>query len=116
MKRTIFNFALILAALLLGASCEDDIGIDYESCWANERDDRFYFIEEFGEGTLCVYQDHQLLDKEFYNYSLKRDSIFLFPSFSSNWDDTKGYPFKLEGNRFTIYGFEGIVENSFKRK
>lgn len=115
MKKVILNFAWAFAALLFGASCEDDIGVDYESCWANERDDRLYFTEELGEG-LCIYREKSSSNQVIYDYWLGADSIYLFPMHSSVLDALEGYPFKLEGNRFTIYGFEGIAENSFKRK
>ena len=97
MKKVILNFAWAFAALLFCLSCEDDIGIDYKSCWANERDDRFYFIEEFGEGTLCVYQDHQLLDKEFYNYSLKGIQFFYFPVLAVIGTTRKAIPLNWRG-------------------
>lgn len=96
---------------LAGCGEENEAGrIPYTGTWTNKQNE-----------TLTIEPGNSFLHFEapgtfiLYDYYLKNDSIFLFPTHSSNLNDWEGYPFECNNQMIIIYGFRGEAKNIFAK-
>lgn len=113
MKTKIIAIAGILAALLFHVGCgeEDNSGINYAGNWVNEKKDTLYF----SDSGLLTYKNSNPYYMILYSYRIEQDSIFLYPNHSSNSNDWTGYPIQWGTNEFTLFNYNNVDKNVYKR-
>lgn len=114
MKTKIIAIAGILAALLFHVGCgeKDNSGINYAGNWVNEKKDTVYF---YNDAKLLTYKSFNSNHTILYSYNIKQDSIFLYPSHSSNSNDWTGYPIQWGTNEFTLFNYNNVDKDVYKR-
>jgi len=120
MKTKILVFIAFFVAFLFCIGCdkEDNNSIDRSGNWVNEKNDTIFFYKD----ELETYDNGLLIFKKFdphhtilYVYRIEPDSIFLFPSHSSNLNDWKGYPIQWGENEFILLQYNDTEKSIYKR-
>lgn len=110
MKTKIIAIITILIALLSFVGCDNE-DLKGSGVWKNDRGDLFVFIGD----RLLRYENADPYYMILYDFYIEHDSIFLFPSHSSNLNDWKGYPIQVERKEFTLFQFNDIEKAVYKR-
>lgn len=115
-KIILINGFLAVLFFCFGCDKEDNNSFNYIGNWVNEKNDTIFFYQNDPGETdgLLIFKNFSPYYTILYSYSIKKDSIFLFPSHSSSLNNWKGYPIQCETNEFILFQYNNTEKSIYK--
>ena len=102
---------LYLTLILIAISCQKNEYDDLIGNWVNEQKDTITFLDS----RFLEFKSYNPYFTTLYDYSIKEDSISLFPAHSSNLKDRECYFFSYSNEIIELFEFRNIEKAVYTR-